>query len=97
MAKKKATKIKAVFDRERVLAENEGLAKDIHDQSRLGEIKEGKIQYALPEALFLLEKGKMESAKGMAELEHWMIGRLRDAVVGGMETPAADEIAVGMG
>lgn len=60
MAKTEAQKIKAVFDRERVIAEAEGLAKELYDQSRFGEFKEGKIQYSLVEALFLLEKDKME-------------------------------------
>lgn len=60
MAKKEDQKIKAVFDRERVITEAEGLAKELYDQSRFGEFKEGKMQYSLVEALFLLEKDKME-------------------------------------
>ena len=69
MPKKKPSKIKAVFHRERVLAEAEGLAKEIYDQSRFGELKEEKIQYSLVEALFLSEKGKMEIKDGRKKLK----------------------------
>lgn len=69
MAKEKTEKIKAVFDRERVTAEAKGLAKEIYDQSRFGELKEGKLQYSLVEALFLLEKGKMEIKDGKKKVK----------------------------
>lgn len=60
MASKKTKKIQAVFDQEKVVAEAKDLAKELYDQSRFGEMKEGKVQYSLVEALFLLEKEKME-------------------------------------
>jgi len=69
MPKKKNPKIKAVFDRERVIAEAEGLAKELYDQSRFGELKEGKVQYSLVEALFLLEKNKMDIKEGKKKLK----------------------------
>ncbi len=69
MPKKKAAKIKAAFDRERVTAEAEGLAKELYDQSRFGELKEGKIQYSLVEALFLLEKDKMDIKEGRKKIK----------------------------
>ncbi|MBU4501832.1 MAG: tRNA-intron lyase [Nanoarchaeota archaeon] len=69
MAKKKVTKIKATFGRERVTADAEGLAKELYDQSRFGELKEGKIQYSLVEALLLLEKEKMEIKEGRKKLK----------------------------
>ena len=61
-------KIVATFARERVLAEDQGPAHELYDQSRFGEPKEGKINYSLVEALYLLEKGKMEVHEGKAHL-----------------------------
>lgn len=52
-------KIKAVWSRERVLAEDKAEARTLYDQSRLGEPQEGKIVYSLVEGLYLLEKKKM--------------------------------------
>lgn len=69
MVKKKTAKIKAVLDRERVLAEAKDLAKDLYDQSRFGEMKEGKLQYSLVEAFFLLEKGKLEIKEGRKKIK----------------------------
>lgn len=59
MTKKKEIKIKAVFSKQRVIAKEKGDAGDLYSQSRFGEPKEGKIQYSLVEALYLLEQGKM--------------------------------------
>jgi len=53
-------KIKALLARERVLAEDSGSAHDLYDQSRFGEPKDGKLNYSLVEALYLLEKVKMD-------------------------------------
>lgn len=53
-------RIKAVLQGERVIAKDKGPARELYDQSRFGEPKEGNIQYALVEALILLEKGRME-------------------------------------
>jgi tRNA-intron endonuclease len=59
MAKKKEVKIKAVFSKQRVIAEDKGAAKELYNQSRFGEPKDNKLQYSLVEGLYLLEKGKM--------------------------------------
>ncbi len=56
----KKEKIKALLLDERAIAEDNGVAKEVYEQSRFGEPKDGKIQYALVEALFLIEKGRME-------------------------------------
>ncbi len=56
----KKEKIKALLLDERVIADDNGVAKEVYEQSRFGEPKDGKIQYALVEALFLMEKGRME-------------------------------------
>lgn len=52
-------KIKAVFDGESV-ASNAKEAFSLYSQSRFGEKKSGKIIYAIFEALYLLEKGRMD-------------------------------------
>ena len=69
MAKITVKKIKAIFDRERVIAEAKDLAQELYDQSRFGELKEGKIQYSLVEGLFLLEKEKMEIKENRKKLK----------------------------
>lgn len=57
---KETTKpIKALLARERAIAENTQDANLLYDQGRFGEPIEGKYQYSLVEALFLLEKKKM--------------------------------------
>lgn len=55
----KIGKIKAVFDGESV-SSNKKEAFSLYAQSRFGEKKEGKIIYSIFEALYLLEKEKME-------------------------------------
>tara|TARA_Y100000034_G_C6686847_1_gene302240 strand:- start:31 stop:561 length:531 start_codon:yes stop_codon:yes gene_type:complete len=42
-----------------VTTENKTEAKEIYSKSRFGEIKEGKIQYSLVEALYLIETKKL--------------------------------------
>ena len=51
--------IKSNFANERVLADLNDDSRNLYDQSRFGEPYENKIQYSLVEALYLLEKGKM--------------------------------------
>lgn len=58
--KKRIKKIKGVFVRERVIAEECQEAKELYDQSRFGEFKESKYQYSLVEGLYLLEKGRLD-------------------------------------
>ncbi len=52
-------KIKASFARENVYSEDQE-SKNLYDQSRLGELKDSKVSYSLVEALYLLEKKKMD-------------------------------------
>ncbi|MEK6935130.1 MAG: tRNA-intron lyase [Nanoarchaeota archaeon] len=51
-------KIKGVLLKDSVVSDTKE-AKDIYSQSRFGEQKEDKIVYSLVEAMYLLEKGKM--------------------------------------
>lgn len=52
--------IKAIFTRDRVLSERKG-ASQLYKENRFGELyEEDKIQFSLVEALYLLEKKKME-------------------------------------
>ncbi|MCX6711858.1 MAG: tRNA-intron lyase [Candidatus Woesearchaeota archaeon] len=53
-------RIKAVFSREKVFAEETNESRELYEQSRFGELKEGKIQYSLVEGLYLLEKKKLD-------------------------------------
>jgi len=55
----KIAKIKANFAGEKVVS-NSKMAFDLYSQSRFGEPVDGKINYSLAEALYLLEKGKLE-------------------------------------
>ena len=50
-------KIKAIFARESVYSEDQP-SKNLYDQSRFGELKEGKVTYSLVESLYLVEKKK---------------------------------------
>ena len=52
-------KVSALFSNDMVVAESSQAAQTLYDQSRFGELKEGKFQYSLVEALFLLEKDRM--------------------------------------
>ena len=53
--------IKTTFAQESVLTENSNEARDFYNQSRYGNLLEdGKVQLSLIEALYLLEKGKIE-------------------------------------
>ncbi len=55
-------KISAVFLNDTVKADFEGPAKEYYDISRFGEYKEGEVVYALVEAMYLIEKEKMNMA-----------------------------------
>jgi len=58
-------KIKAIFARERILTESTNEARELYNQSRYGNILEdGKVQLSLPEALYLLEKKKIDILDG---------------------------------
>jgi len=60
----KQDKFEVLFMKERAIAEDAGEAKDLYNQSRFGEPKDGKLQYSLVEALYLLEKEKIAVLDG---------------------------------
>jgi tRNA-intron endonuclease len=69
MAKKaREIKIKAYLTAERITS-NSRAAFDLYSQSRLGEPVDGKVQYSLVEALYLLEKGRLELVKDKKKLK----------------------------
>ena len=53
-------KVKAKFGRDGVVAESSQNSQTLYDSSRYGELVKGKFQYSFAEALYLVEKGKME-------------------------------------
>ncbi len=58
---KKKIIIKAILARERVITEATDEARVLYDKSAYGQLLEdGSVQLSLPEALYLLEKGKMQ-------------------------------------
>jgi len=57
--KENSKKLTAVFSGE-TISSNKKQAFSLYEKSRFGEKKEGKIFYSFPEALFLLEKKKIE-------------------------------------
>ncbi len=61
-------KILAELSRERVLAPDSQVSRLFYDQGRYGEPIKGKMQYALVEALHLIERGKMIIKDGKTEL-----------------------------
>lgn len=64
----KIEKIKAIFDGESV-SSNKKEAIALYSQSRFGELKSGKIIYSIFEALYLLEKGKLDLSFGKKKLD----------------------------
>ncbi len=60
-SKPRKEKIKTVFANERVIAEATDEARELYNQSRYGTLLDGgKLQLSLLEALYLLEKNKIE-------------------------------------
>ncbi len=58
---KKRPKIKAIFSNERIVTENSNEARDLYNQSRFGSILDnGQVQLSLHEALYLMEKSRVE-------------------------------------
>ena len=58
---KKKSKVKAVFSNERIVTENSNEARDLYNQSVFGSILEnGQVQLSLHEALYLMEKNRLE-------------------------------------
>ena len=69
-AKKSAareTKARAVLSAERIMS-NSSIAFQMNESNRFGERSEGKIQYSFAEALYLINKGKMELMHGKKKL-----------------------------
>jgi tRNA-intron endonuclease len=66
---KKREKVKAIYARERVITESSDEARNFYAKSAYGQMLEGgKVQLSLPEALYLLEKGKLEIKDGKKKL-----------------------------
>ena len=61
-------KIIGEFGGERVMAQDSPVSRLFYDQGRYGEPLKGKIQYALVEALHLIERNKMVVKDGKKEL-----------------------------
>ena len=64
---KKPSKIKAMLSAGRIMS-NSSIAFQMNDSSRFGEKAEGKIQYSLAEALYLLNKSRLELFIGKKKL-----------------------------
>ncbi len=61
--------VNAIFARERVLTEISDVAKQLNEQSVFGVLlQDGKVQLALVEALYLLEKGRLRIHKNTKKL-----------------------------
>ena len=72
---KELKKVKASFANETVIAEDSEETKELYESSRYGEPSSGRIRYALVEALFLLEKGRMDILDGKnkkIDFEHFV-------------------------
>jgi tRNA-intron endonuclease len=66
---KKKEVVKAIFARERILTDASDEARNFYAKSAYGQMMEGgKVQLSLPEALYLLEKGKLELMEGKKKL-----------------------------
>lgn len=58
---KRRPRIRAVFSNERIVTENSNEARDLYNQSVFGSILDnGQVQLSLHEALYLLEKNRLE-------------------------------------
>ncbi|MFT4311148.1 MAG: tRNA-intron lyase [Candidatus Woesearchaeota archaeon] len=58
-------KVKAIFSSQRILSENSNDAREFYSQSRFGVmIEDGRVQLSLHEALYLLERGRLEVFDG---------------------------------
>jgi len=64
----KTSKIKAYFTGERITS-NSKMAFDLSSQNRIGEPVDGKVSYSLAEALYLVEKAKMNVFLGNKKLK----------------------------
>ena len=65
----KFTKFEISLVGERLIAEDKNEAHNLYDQSRYGEIKNNKMQYSFVEALYLLEKGRVDILDGKKKIK----------------------------
>lgn len=63
-AEEQIEKIKVSFAAERFMAEDCKLARELYDKSRYGALADKKFQYSMHEALYLIERGKMDVYSG---------------------------------
>lgn len=75
--KKSKEQVKAYLQKERVVTENTDAARELYNQSRYGKLlADGRVQLALTEAMYLLERGKItiSAARGKktVSLEQFM-------------------------
>lgn len=58
-------KVKAIFYKERAVTEASSEAKELYDRSRFGSLlDDGKVQLSLIEALYLIEKNRLDALDG---------------------------------
>lgn len=63
LSKKLKEQVKAYLLKERVVTENTDAARELYNQSRYGKLlADGRVQLALTEAMYLLERGKITVA-----------------------------------
>lgn len=77
------TKFKAIFTGDNVTS-NKKDAFSLFEKSRFGEAKEGKIIYSIVEALYLLEKGKIDLYKDNKKLsfdKFFVLARKKDSKI----------------
>ncbi|MBI3036306.1 tRNA-intron lyase [Candidatus Woesearchaeota archaeon] len=68
--KKSKEHVKAFLLRERVVTENTDAARELYNQSRYGKLlPDGRVQLALTEAMYLLERGKIAVAASRGKQE----------------------------
>jgi len=66
--KKAKEQVKAYLMTERVLTENTDAARELYNQSRYGKLMaDGRVQLALTEAMYLLERGKIVLVEGRSK------------------------------
>jgi len=65
----KFTKFSIDLVGERLIAEDKEESRNLYDQSRYGEIKDNKVQYSFVEALYLLEKGRVDLLENKKSLK----------------------------
>jgi tRNA-intron endonuclease, archaea type len=63
-------KARVFLSDERIMSESSDAARELYNQSRYGSmVPDGKVQFSLIEAIFLLEKGRIEVLRGSRALD----------------------------